>query len=262
MYREIIAIRKHLKKKLSPSRFEHTLGVSYTCMALAMRYGADLDQAELAGLLHDCAKRYDDETILQKCEERGLPLTEGEYRAPAIVHAKLGAWMAEHKYGVTDAQVLSAIACHTTGKPGMTLLEKIVYIADYIEPRRDRAPHLTELRRLAFEDLDEALYRILTQTLSYLKEQDQPTDETTEKTWAYYRDRREERANAEPERNPDPKEEPRDFETRTGVREDSQNKQNKQEPKEEYSLYDRSKRYGKGRRAGAGRQKRRRYPGH
>ena len=260
MYREIIAIRKHLKKKLSPSRFEHTLGVSYTCMALAMRYGADLDQAELAGLLHDCAKRYDDETILQKCEERGLPLTEGEYRAPAIVHAKLGAWMAEHKYGVTDAQVLSAIACHTTGRPGMTLLEKIVYIADYIEPRRDRAPHLTELRRLAFEDLDEALYRILTQTLSYLKEQDQPADETTEKTWAYYRDRREERANAEPELNPEG--EPRDFETGTGVREDRQKEQNKQEPKEEYSLYDRSKRYGKGRRAGAGRQKRRRYPGH
>ncbi|MFQ9209852.1 MAG: bis(5'-nucleosyl)-tetraphosphatase (symmetrical) YqeK [Clostridium fessum] len=78
-----------------------------------------------------------------------------------MIHAKLGAWMAEHKYGITDPEVLSAIACHTTGKPAMSLLDKILYVADYIEPRRDKAPNLPKLRRLAFEDLDEALYQIL-----------------------------------------------------------------------------------------------------
>ena len=120
MDERITEIRKHLKKKLNPMRYEHTLGVSYTCMALAMRYSANLDQAEMAGLLHDCAKRYDDATIICKCQEHGIELTEGELRAPAVIHAKLGAWMAEHKYGITDPEVLSAIACHTTGKPAIT----------------------------------------------------------------------------------------------------------------------------------------------
>lgn len=189
MDERITEIRKHLKKKLNPMRYEHTLGVSYTCMALAMRYSANLDQAEMAGLLHDCAKRYDDEAIICKCQEHGIELTEGELRAPAVIHAKLGAWMAEHKYGITDPEVLSAIACHTTGKPAMSLLDKILYVADYIEPRRDKAPNLPKLRRLAFEDLDEALYQILDSTRNYLKETGTAEDDTTEQTWKYYHER-------------------------------------------------------------------------
>ena len=186
MDERITEIRKHLKKKLNPMRYEHTLGVSYTCMALAMRYSADLDQAEMAGLLHDCAKRYDDVTIIRKCQEHGVELTESELRAPAVIHAKLGAWMAEHKYGITDPEILSAIACHTTGKPAMSLLDKILYVADYIEPRRDKAPNLPALRRLAFEDLDEALYQILDSTRNYLKKTGTAEDATTEQTWEYY----------------------------------------------------------------------------
>ena len=85
----VIEIRKHLKKKLDPMRFEHTLGVSYTCQALAMRYGYDLDKAELAGLLHDCAKRYDRPTMLEKCISRGIPVSESEERDPSLLHAKL-----------------------------------------------------------------------------------------------------------------------------------------------------------------------------
>ena len=189
MDERITEIRKHLKKKLNPMRYEHTLGVSYTCMALAMRYSADLDQAEMAGLLHDCAKRYDDVAIIRKCQERGVELTESELRAPAVIHAKLGAWMAEHKYGITDPEILSAIACHTTGKPAMSLLDKILYVADYIEPRRDKAPNLPVLRRLAFEDLDEALYQILDSTRNYLKKTGTAEDDTTERTWEYYNER-------------------------------------------------------------------------
>ena len=105
----VIEIRKHLKKKLDPMRFEHTLGVSYTCQALAMRYGYDLDKAELAGLLHDCAKRYDRPTMLEKCISRGIPVSESEERDPSLLHAKLGAWMAREKYGVDDEEILSAI---------------------------------------------------------------------------------------------------------------------------------------------------------
>ncbi len=189
MDERITEIRKHLKKKLNPMRYEHTLGVSYTCIALAMRYSVNLDQAEMAGLLHDCAKRYDDVTIIRKCQERGVELTESELRAPAVIHAKLGAWMAEHKYGITDPEILSAIACHTTGKPAMSLLDKILYVADYIEPRRDKAPNLPALRRLAFEDLDEALYQILDSTRNYLKKTGTAEDDTTERTWEYYNQR-------------------------------------------------------------------------
>ena len=125
-------IRKHLKKKLDAYRYEHTLGVEFTCQALAMRYGYDLDKADLAGLLHDSAKRFEDPVMLQKCLDRNIPVTAEEERDPSLLHAKLGAWMAEHKYEVDDPEILSAITCHTTGKPGMSLLDKILYVADYI----------------------------------------------------------------------------------------------------------------------------------
>lgn len=175
----IFEIQKHLSKKLDAFRFEHTLGVSFTCLALAMRYGCDPDQAELAGLLHDCAKRYDDATLLEKCRKRQIPITEGEEREPSLLHAKLGAWMAREKYGVTDQEILDAIVCHTTGKPQMTRLDKILYVADYIEPRRYKAENLPEMRRLAFIDLDEACCQIMESILEYLRSRNCAIDEMT-----------------------------------------------------------------------------------
>lgn len=251
---EVESIRKHLKKKLSPSRYEHTLGVSYTCIALAMRYGCDLEQAEMAGLLHDCAKRYDDTAIIEKCDRLEIPLTEGERMAPPVVHAKLGAWMAEHKYHIYDPEILSAIACHTTGKPDMQMLDKILYVADYIEPRRRQLPKLPELRRLAFIDLDEALYQILDGTLSYLKQIGAPVDAMTEKAWQYYRALRE-NASAAEERNS------RNDECSKTDTDMSKNHMN-DEIKEEYSQYAGCKGTDKTRRKGFGGKKRRRHPNH
>lgn len=187
MREDSFKFRKYLKKKLSPSRYEHTLSVSFTCMALAMRYGFDLDQAETAGLLHDCAKRYDDETIVKKCRKRGIELTESEQRAPAVIHAKLGAWIAEHKFGVTSPEVLSAIACHTTGKPDMGLLDKILYVADFIEPRREQIPSLPQIRMLAFKDLDQALVQILGGILEYLAQNNIDADHKTKQAYEYYK---------------------------------------------------------------------------
>ena len=183
-------IRKHLKKKLDAYRYEHTLGVEFTCQALAMRYGYDLDKADLAGLLHDSAKRFEDPVMLQKCLDRNIPVTAEEERDPSLLHAKLGAWMAEHKYEVDDPEILSAITCHTTGKPGMSLLDKILYVADYIEARRDKAEDLPVIRRLAFEDLDEALYQILEGTLNYLGSKGAFVDPMTQKTYDYYKQQR------------------------------------------------------------------------
>lgn len=165
---QIITLRKQLKTKLDPMRYEHSVSVSFTCTALAMRYGYDIQKAELAGLLHDCAKRFTDSELIQKCQKHQVALTEEEIKAPAVIHAKYGAYLAENKYGIQDPEILSAIACHTTGKPDMTTLDKILYIADYIEPRRDKADNLPQMRYLAFQDLDQTMYEILKGTLEYL----------------------------------------------------------------------------------------------
>ncbi len=185
---QIFTYRKQLKSKLDPMRYEHSLSVSYTCMALAMRYGYDIGRAEMAGLLHDCAKRYGDSELIVKCQKHGLTLTEGEKKTPAVIHAKYGAWMAEHKFGIRDEEILSAIQCHTTGKPQMKMLDKILYIADYIEPRRNKASNLTQMRYLAFQNLDQTMYEILAGTLEYLKKKKADVDPMTQCAYEYFKE--------------------------------------------------------------------------
>ena len=180
-------LRKKIRKAQNSSRYEHTLGVEYTSAALAMRYGANVEEAQLAGLLHDCAKCLTDGELLEFCDKHHIPVTEAERKAPFLLHGKVGGYLAEKKYGVEDRGVINAIVCHTTGKPGMTLLEKIVFIADYIEPGRKRALGLPELRELAFRDLDAALLQILENTLEHLRNCDYNIDPHTEETWMYYR---------------------------------------------------------------------------
>lgn len=186
MNEQISLLRKQLKKKLTPFRYEHSLSVSYTCISLAMRYGVSLDQAETAGLLHDCAKEYDIAGLIKHCEKHQLMVTEAEFKAPVLLHAKYGAWMAEHKFHIHDKEILSSIACHTTGKPDMGLLDKILYVADFIEPRRSRMDCLEEIRRLSYVDLDDALYKILEGTLCYLRNQGNFIDPMTLETFRYY----------------------------------------------------------------------------
>lgn len=191
---DIQKLRKSLKAKLSAARYEHTLSVSFTAVALAMRYGYNLEKAELAGLLHDCAKGFDDETMIQKCQKKKVPLTEEELNAPAVIHAKLGAVLAKDKYEIEDEEILDAIRYHTTGRENMTLLDKIIYVADYIEPRRNKAPHLDELRKLAFIDLDEALFQIMKNTLEYLESRGGSIDSMSERAYQYYKEQRESKA--------------------------------------------------------------------
>lgn len=188
MIDNIIYIRKRLKKRLDDDRFEHTLGVAYTAVCLAMRYGADLYKAEVAGLLHDCAKCYPDSVKLEKCEKYNISITETERENPSLLHAKLGAFLAINKYNVRDMEIVNAILNHTTGKPAMSTLEKIIFVADYIEPRRDKAPDLKTVRQLAFTDLDRAVWTIMEDTLSYLKERGSSIDSMTETACKYYRE--------------------------------------------------------------------------
>lgn len=185
---DIRKIRKAMEKVQDEKRYEHTLGVAYTATALAMRYGASIENAELAGLLHDCAKCMDDEKRISICEKHHISMTELEQRNPFLLHAKVGSFLAMNTYKVHDPDVINAILNHTTGRPGMSLLEKIIFVADYIEPGRKQAPNLTQIRKLAFQDLDGALLKILEDTLDYLKDTPGEIDPMTEKTYAYYKE--------------------------------------------------------------------------
>lgn len=181
-----LQMREKLQKKLSVKRFEHSLGVEYTAGTMAFMYGADYEKALIAGLLHDCAKYVPGDKKIKKCKKRGIPVTDCESRNPELLHAKLSAAYAKEKYGVTDKDILSAIACHTTGKPAMTTLDKIIYIADYIEPNRSVLPEMDIIRREAYQDLDMCLLHILHNTVHYLKKKGSVIDPLTKETYDYY----------------------------------------------------------------------------
>lgn len=180
------SLRKEMEKIQNKSRYEHTLGVEYMAAALAMRYGENVSDAQTAGLLHDCAKCLSDKKRLKICEKHHIPITKLERKNPFLLHAKVGAYLAKEKYGVKNQKILNAIQNHTTGRPKMELLEKIVFVSDYIEPGRKHAPNLMEIRKLAFVDLDQALLKILEDTLSYLRTSGGDIDPMTEETWRYY----------------------------------------------------------------------------
>ena len=189
----LIKMQKKLKKYVDESRYVHTLGVMYTAAALAMRYDVDLEKAQVAGLLHDCAKCIPNDKKLKLCRQNDIPVSAVEEKSPFLLHAVLGAYIAREKYDVKDQEILDAIACHTTGKPDMTLLEKIIFISDYIEPMRSKAENLPLIRHLAFEDLDLAVYTTLRDTLAYLEKEKTCLDNQTTMAYNYYRQLIEER---------------------------------------------------------------------
>lgn len=176
-----------MEKAQDAKRFAHTLGVEFTAAALAMKYQSDVSDAQIAGLLHDCAKCLTDEKRVSICEKHQIPMTDIERRNPFLLHAKVGEYLAREKYGITNPDILNAIRFHTTGRENMSLLERIVFVADYIEPGRRQAPNLTEIRQLAFTDLDAAMLKILEDTLSYLRATGGELDPMTEITYEYCR---------------------------------------------------------------------------
>ena len=167
-------IKADLKDKLPKKRYEHTLGVAYTSAALAMRYGEDIVKAELAGVLHDVAKGEKVSKLKDYMDGFIDPYTDKSYvalvsdKAPQILHAIYAPFLARKNYNIEDKDILSAIRWHTTGKKDMSMLEKIVFVADYIEPNRKKLQKLDNIRKLAFEDIDIALYEIVKSTIEYL----------------------------------------------------------------------------------------------
>lgn len=185
-------IKKYLKKQLTKDRYQHTLGVAYTATAMAMKYNPDttnsdfIKKAELAGLLHDCAKCMSNEKKLKICKKYHISYSEFEAENAYLLHGKVGAYIAKSKFGIKDDDILQAITWHTTGRPNMSLLEKIVFIADYIEPMRKPIPELDLIRQLAFDDIDKAMEKILSNTLMFLEEKGSPIDMMTKTTYESY----------------------------------------------------------------------------
>ncbi len=183
---EVIKIARKLEKVQDDKRFFHTMGVAVTSANLAMRYGEDKDKAYLAGLLHDCAKHLSDEKLMELSLKYNINVSEVEKKSVFLLHGKVGALIANKKFDIDDEDILNAIRFHTTGRPGMSLLEKIVFVADYIEPTRYKQKNLTAIRSLAFENIDVCVTKILSDTLDHLKEKDYSIDETTQETYDYY----------------------------------------------------------------------------
>ena len=184
---KISKILKKLQKELDAERYQHTLGVMYTAASLAMCHGENIEHALIAGALHDCAKCIPGREKIKLCKKYNLEVTPVEEKNPSLLHAKLGAYLALKKYDIVDQDILNSIKSHTTGRPEMTLLEKIIYIADYMEPGRTELPNMAEVRTLAFKNIDDCLYRILEDSLVYLKSRDLPIDIMSEKSYNYYK---------------------------------------------------------------------------
>ena len=180
-------LRKELEKELKPDRYDHTLGVAYTSASLAMVHGANVDKALIAGFLHDCAKCLSHEEQLNICERNNIEITDVERRNHSLLHAKAGMYIASTKYEVRDPEILNAIRYHTTGKEDMSLLEKIVYIADFIEPNRKPLDDMNIIRKEAFTDIDRCLAHILHNSIVYLRTIGKECDDTTMKAYEFYK---------------------------------------------------------------------------
>ena len=161
-------LEKAVISLLKPDRVAHVLGCRDTSAELARIWGADETDAARAGMLHDITKALDGPLQLDVCRAYGVQLDEFSQKNPKTLHAMTGALVAERIFGENPA-VVAAICSHTTGKADMNTLEKIIYVADYMEPNRN-FPGVEELRHLAYTDLDKALKMGLEMTLTLLKE--------------------------------------------------------------------------------------------
>jgi len=161
-----------VKDSMSSYRWEHSLGVAETAKELARFWGADPEKAWLAGIFHDFAREFPEDQLIKIAIEHGLSVLREEKANPVVLHAPVGAFLVREKFGITDPEILSAIAKHTVGGESLTLLDKIILLADMIEAGRDW-PGVEKLRYMVYQDLDQTLKEALEGTIRFLKEKGQ-----------------------------------------------------------------------------------------
>lgn len=174
---------KIVKSQLTDHRYQHTLGVMETAIELANRYGADPNKAMLAAIFHDYAKFRPKAEMKQIIIEQGMDPLLLQFNGE-LWHAPVGAYLVNVEAGITDEEILAAIRYHTSGRPEMTILDKIIYLADYIEPGR-HFPGVEEVRDLAKEDLNGALIQAMKNTIVFLLKKNQPVFPDTFVTYNY-----------------------------------------------------------------------------
>lgn len=166
-------MRAELKKRLKPSRYEHSLGVAETAVFLAKRFGVDENKARIAGLLHDCAREYKNEELILEAAKRDIKITPIDRAMPLLLHAYIGAKRISEIYGVYDKEIAAAIYSHTVAGSNMTALDKIIWFADMIEPHRDY-PEVGMLRDLAKKSsLNDMMLAGLTQSVLFVTKKGQ-----------------------------------------------------------------------------------------
>ncbi len=170
---------------LTPRRFAHTLGVAWSARRLAQIHGENVYRAEAAALLHDCAKCLPLKEMQRIAADAKICKDKSVLESGALLHAPVGAWLAEHLYGVTDPAILSAIAAHTTGRPGMSGLDMVVNIADTIEPGREMYPLLPMIREAGERSLREALLLCLSGTVEHVEKSGRTLNTGTLQTLAW-----------------------------------------------------------------------------
>lgn len=163
----ISSIINKLKNVLDSYRFEHSVNVMKMAESLAKHYGTDINKARIAGILHDCGKNYKGDDAREFIKNMGYEADEVEMLQPKLLHGIISKYLAKAIYGVTDEEILGAIRWHTTGKAGMNLLEKIIYVADYIEPLRS-FEGIEKMRKVAFDDLDRCIVYCSESTIEFI----------------------------------------------------------------------------------------------
>lgn len=184
-----------IKQILPEKRFNHSLEVAKEAKKMAKNYGADEEKAFLAGVLHDCAKYYSKEKINEICLENSYELDETIKKQIDIAHSFIGYFVSKNEYGIEDFEILNAIKYHTTGKANMNLLEKIIYIADYIEPTRKYFKGLDKARYLAYKNIDKAMEYILENTIKFNEEKGREIHYLSKEAYEFYANKNREEQN-------------------------------------------------------------------
>ena len=187
-YELIEMLESQLSASLNEKRFIHTRSVAYTSAALAMKwYKYEVDRVMIAGYMHDCAKCMSLNEQLRFAEENMIYVSDYYIAHPKLIHAIVGPAVAQEQYGIFDREIHDAIRTHTTGAPDMSVMQKIIYVADYIEPTRENMVLCMEdYREMAFTDLDKAVYMIADNVLKYLEKTGADIDPATKATRDFY----------------------------------------------------------------------------
>lgn len=179
------ACKKQAKRALSEKRYRHTLNVAKMAKQLCKAHHIDEKKAEIAALLHDYMKEQPKDALLQLMHENAIIADNAPHKPPCVWHGVCAAIVAKNKFGIEDAEILSAMSCHTCGKENMTALDKIIFLADMVSEERD-FDGVKELRAVAMQNLDAAMIKALQMNIGWLEEANRPVDEDSRAALAFF----------------------------------------------------------------------------